>query len=238
MPDARYTASICLGLVFLMVVFAAGCTRRPVSPPSQERSSYYQTLDEWTRSTKVFEGFESRLYIYATYKSMDFRKAYIDEYAERYQLEDDYKNALLERESLLNQKYNEFFISAFTPVDEWNDFDKRGSIWRLYLSDNNGLRVEPLEIRKVDSKDPVYGEFFPFLDPWSRGYLVRFPRYDYKGRGPIGEEKSEYLKLTVTGIKGRGELVWSLKPDRQAGGIKGGPDPVDGVLKKGHGDAP
>ncbi|MBI5599805.1 MAG: hypothetical protein HY890_08755 [Deltaproteobacteria bacterium] len=186
---------------------------------------YYDIMNQWTRNTKVFDGLESRLYIHATFRSLPYRKAYVEEYSRRYELGADMEKTLLVREIEAQEAYNEFFIAAYTPSAEWNDFEKAGSIWKLYLSDRSGARLEPLEIKKVDSKDPLYREFFPYLDPWSYGYIVRFPRYDSEGRGPVGDRDSGFLRLVVTGLKGRGELVWRLDDEAPHGTVVEGTNP-------------
>ena len=195
------------GAVILAAVFFAGCAAIPGEP---QQPAYYQTVNQWTKDTKIFKNLEGRLYIYATYKSFTYRRAYVDEYAKRYGLDEDFKNILMERELEMAGMYNEFFIAAFTPAAEWNDFEKDESIWKLYLTDKTGVRLQPAEIEKIDSNAPLYREFFPYLDPWSYGYIVKFPRYGPKGEGPVGEKESEFLKLTVTGLMGRGELIWPL----------------------------
>ncbi len=189
----------------LVLLFPAGCAFVRTAP----ESGYYSVLQRWTRSAKIFKDLEPRLYIYATFKSPAFRKAFIEEYAKRYRLGEDYKRLLLEREMDTAAKYNEFFVSAYTPTDTWNDFDKKDSIWRLYLEDENGARVVSVEIVRVDRNDPVFAEFFPYFDPWSEGYIVRFPKYTEEG-AEIPAPDAGSIKLVVAGVLGGGELVWNL----------------------------
>ena len=144
------------------------------------------------------------LHIYAVYKSETFRRAYIDEYASRYALSDELREVLLKLELESGEKYNEFLISAYTPVDEWNDFDDREPTWRMYLSDKSGARLEPVEIKRLDAKDPLYREFYPFIDYWSYVYSVRFPKYGVNGTNPHGRRGQRIPHPTVTGIKGPG----------------------------------
>ncbi|HHL39555.1 MAG TPA: hypothetical protein ENJ37_03515 [Deltaproteobacteria bacterium] len=172
--------------------------------------TYFETLSAWTKGRKIYEELESRLYIYATYKSPAFRRAYVDEYARRFLLDDDLKAVMVQRELEAAERSNEFLVSAFTPDERWNDFDRRDSIWRLYLDDGSA-RVEPIEIRRLDGGNPLLTELFPYIDPWSVVYLVRFPRYGPAGEGPIPGKGAAALKLIVAGAKGGGELLWTLK---------------------------
>ncbi len=188
-----------------LLLSTAGCAWLRVEPEAR----YLKVLHRWTQSEKVFKDLESRLYISATYKSPSFREAYIEEYARRYMLDEDYKKLLMEREMGEAGRYNEFFVSAYTPSDVWNDFDERDSIWRLYLEDSSGARVVPVEIERVERNDPLLREFFPYFDPWSEGYIVRFPKYTEQG-AEMPAPDTEFIRLVVTGVLGGGELVWSF----------------------------
>jgi len=192
--------------LLLSVVVLAGCGAHKV-----ERPEYADVLAAWTRSARVYKGLESRLYISATYKNPVFREAYIERYAESYGLDDDYKQVLLKREADEMVRYNEFFLSAYTPEERWNDFERPDSAWKLYLEDGSGARLSPISITKVDTTDPLLREFFPYLDLWSSGYIVKFPKYSETGAEPIPGEKTEYVRLVVTGVLGRGRLEWRLK---------------------------
>jgi len=195
-----------IALLFLLLVLGACSGNKGVVKPE-----YSEELDNWTRTVKVFEGFESRLYFSATFKSASFRESYIDRYVESYGLSDTYRAALIEREAEQGDRYNEFFFTAYTPVDEWNDFDKKESIWRLYMEDDTGARLSPVSITKLDSSDPVLREFFPYFDLWSSAYVVKFPRYAEAGVEPIPGPDTAYMRLIATGIIGKGKLEWRLK---------------------------
>ncbi len=193
-------------LVVALLAFSSGCA----SKRALVRSDYNDSLDKWTRSIKIYDGLASRLFIGATYETLSFRRAYVERYAVDYALEDTYKKEMLEREKEQEEKYNEFFVSAFTPVESWNDLDHRNPVWKLYLEDSAGSRVTPISITRVDASDPRVREFFPYLDLWSYGYDVKFPKYSDTGM-EIPGKNAKFLKLIVTGILGTGELEWRLK---------------------------
>ncbi|MFQ5736733.1 MAG: hypothetical protein ACE5GY_07705 [Thermodesulfobacteriota bacterium] len=193
----------CLAFLFLLVACAGN--KGVVKP------DYSEVLGRWTRSGSIYEGFESRLYMSATYKAPAFREAYIDRYVEDYELGPAYRDLLLGRETEQSGKYNEFFFAAYTPVDKWNDFDRKDSVWRLYFEDSSGAKLSPISITKLDSSDPVIREFFPYFDLWSSAYIVKFPKYSETGTEPIPSEETGYIKLIATGVLGKGELEWRLK---------------------------
>lgn len=208
-------------LLFILLAFTVtGCysSKKHVSSReaikssinSTDDSDYYDILSKWSRSDKLFKRLDARLHINATLKSTEFRRAYVEEYAHRYRFDDDKKAVLLKNELESYNAYNEFFISTYTPRDNWNDFAKKDSIWQLYLQDGEGRRAEPAEIEELDPKDVLLNEFFPYIDPWSKVYLVRFPRFDTNGTIPIGDRESAELTLVIVGIKAKGALVWDL----------------------------
>lgn len=213
-PAARKGASGALPSVLLAALLLSlalsGCAKKTVRP-EVPRPEYSEVLDRETGSAKIYSGLDAVLFITATYKTMEFREAYVDLYVKGYQVDETYTEALLERERDDNDKYNEIFFTAYTPESKWNDFDRRDSVWRLYLDDNEGNRLTPVSVTRVDAGDPLVKRFFPYFDPWSSGYLVRFPKYSVTGTEPIPGPGTEFLRLVVTGVMGRGEIEWPQK---------------------------
>lgn len=199
-------------IILVLAVTVSGCAKKAVKP-GEARPEFEHVLDSVTRSARIYQGLDSILYVTATYKTMEFRQAYVDLYVKGYQAGEAYRTALQEREKEESEKYNEIFFTAYTPEARWNDFDRRDSVWRLYLEDDSGNRLIPVSVKKVDSGDPLVRKFFPYFDPWSSGYVARFPKYSETGTVPIPGEKTRYLKLIVTGILGNGEIEWRMKAD-------------------------
>jgi hypothetical protein len=191
-----------LCLLFFLSVVASGCGA--VKGPSGE--DYFKVLDRWSRGQKVYQGLETRLYINATYKTSEFRQAYIERYSTSYELGPDQAKALMERETEQAEAFNEFFFTAYTPDVALNDFDLKESVWLLYIEDSAGNRAKPISVTAVDGSEPVIREFFPYFDLWSKAYTVKFPKYAESG-GEINPEKGP-VKLIVTGVMGKGELEW------------------------------
>lgn len=193
-------AALCL--LFFSLLFMSGCGG--VKAPSG--GDYFKSLERWSRGERIYQGLESRLYVNATYKTADFRRAYIARYAASYELGPDHVKALSEREAEQAEAYNEFFFTAYTPDEALNDFERRESVWQLYIEDSAGNRARPISITAIDGSEPVIREFFPYFDLWSKAYTVRFPKYADNG-GEINPEKAP-VKLIITGVMGKGELEW------------------------------
>lgn len=194
--------------LFTVIIGCAG-KKAAVTQPTMD---YFAVLKSWTKGKKVYENLETKLYVYATYKSWEYRSSYIDEYAKRYMLDALQKESIIAREKETDERFNEFFLSIYTPELKWNDFDKKDSIWNMYLEDDKGERTKPIEITRVDENNPLVREFFPYMDLWSFGYIVKFPKYLPTSKEPFPSPSSKVVKLTITGAAGKGELEWRLIP--------------------------
>lgn len=190
-----------LCLLFLFAAISQGCAKGPAAEPP-----YHKTLDHWSGGLRIHDKLESRLYLNATYKSEEFRKAYIRKYSGSYALGPERSDALLARELDQAAKYNEVFFTAHTPDEMVNDFDRKDSVWQLYLEDGSGNRARPISISRVEGTEAFIREFFPYFDLWSKAYLARFPKYSEEGTEMPGPDGT--LKLIVTGVMGRGEVAW------------------------------
>lgn len=192
-------------------LFVSGCSVKNASSDADE--VYIKRLYDWTRSIKLFQDFSTRLYLSATYKTMDFRAAYAGRYSAAYQADEEARLRLLEKEEEEALKFDDFLVVVYTPEKQWNDLDKKDSIWRLFLEDASGGKREPAFTTRLSSASPLVREFYPHLDEWSVAYEVRFlkqPRAEHgdepKAMGPV--------RLKVTGVLGKGELVWDMQGAR------------------------
>ena len=192
--------------VMVSALLLSGCSLFVTSkePPS---AAYYKELDRWHRKAMLYHGVEVTMQLDVVYKGADFRRAYMTEYIRRLGIEQPRAAHLMERELSKTEQYTELILVAATPVDEWNDLDSPNSIWRLYLVDEDGEKVEPVKIERLE-KSAYIREFFPFVDEWSVVYRVVFPRLTPRGH-TIGEG-SEYIRLDVAGIKGSSSVMWNL----------------------------
>lgn len=191
-----------LCLLFFISAIVAGCG----GVRGTSGDGYFKVLDRWSKGDKVYEGLESRLYMNATYKTAEFRKAYIDRYAKSYELSPERAKALMERETEQALAYNEFFFTGFTPEESLNDFAEKDSVWQIYLEDAKGNRAKPLSISAVPNSEPVLREFFPYFDLWSKAYTIQFPKY--ADNGDEMSPEAGPVKLIVTGVMGKGEMTW------------------------------
>ena len=124
---------------------------------------YLQVLGRWTREKIIYSQFDTQAHISATLRSPEFNRAYLDEYARIYQLSgDERKNYEAMRAA---SEFTEFIFYAYIPDRTENDFDRRGSIWSIFLVNARGEKITPVDVRRVDPVTPVVTGFFTYIKP-------------------------------------------------------------------------
>jgi hypothetical protein len=163
---------------------------------------YLQFLDRWTRSKFIYSQFDTQAHIIATLRSPEFNQAYLNEYARIYQLSgEERKNHEAMRAA---SEFTEFIFYAYIPDRTENDFDRRGSIWSIFLVNSKGEKISPVEVRRVDPLTPVVTGFFTYIKPYyGTCYWLRFPPLEKIG----GIDGS--LKLVFASVVGKVELEFA-----------------------------
>jgi len=191
-------------LLVILVLICAGCSHIDgyvdIMREKGLSKEYIDSLRTWTRSQIVYSEFETRAHIRVTYQGSEFKKAYIDEYARVYHLSDAEKKIREEAQRSVAAEFTEFFFYAYTPEKESNDFSRERSVWTVYLMDDSGGRLDPVEIRKIDPVTPVITAFYPYINPaYGFCYSLKFP--------PLSKEKP--FKLIFTSVIAKVELDWN-----------------------------
>jgi hypothetical protein len=197
--------SVLLLIGCVCLIMAAGCSYLEgyldIVREKGMSGEYLKTLTKWTRSQVIYSQFETKAHINATYLSPEFIRTYLDEYSRIYHLREGEGN---KREDILKgmaSDFTEFIFYAYIPEKTSNDFDKRGSIWTVFLINENGERIDPMELSRIDPITPVFTEFFPYIHPhYGITYRLRFPLLNHS-RGDVGT-----LKLVFAGVIGEVEL--------------------------------
>jgi glycerophosphoryl diester phosphodiesterase len=163
---------------------------------------YLQVLGRWTREKIIYSQFDTQAHIIATLRSPEFNRAYLLEYARIYQLgADELKNHEAMRAA---SEFTEFIFYAHIPDRTENDFDRRGSIWSIFLVNSKGEKISPVEVRRVDPVTPVVTGFFTYIKPhYGISYWLRFPLLE-----KIGSVDGT-LKLVFASVIGKVELEFS-----------------------------
>lgn len=169
---------------------------------------YRASLDTWTRAQTVHSQFETRVSITSTLKSRAFNRAYLSEYERIYLLTPEEKKKREQTHEDLTSEFTEFLFYAYTPEKEANDFDRRGSIWTVFIIDDQGIRHDPVEIRRIGKTTAVMESFFPYIHKYyGNFYSLKFKPLPGLGADP-GDASRKRFRLVMTSILARVELEW------------------------------
>src|SRR5262249_46802865 len=147
---------------------AAGCaSQKPVLVDFSETPRDYSAKDypgvyrRWTRHERALKDFDVALEMWATFKSWDFREAYIERYAAIYGLSEADRSTLRQAQLETFRHGYEFHVTAQATVYKWNDLEKANSAWRVTLVDAVGHELTPEYIRVEKLPDAYESVFFP-----------------------------------------------------------------------------
>ena len=195
-------------------------------------AEYVEVLNTYTQEKTVYSEFETRIRLVATWKSREFRDAYRSEYARLYDLPasagDEMRGILADSSSTERQgsslterqgsssterqgsssELSEFLFYAYVPDRQSNDFSETDSLWKVFCVQGGGQRVEPLEIREIETT-PLVTKFFPYVKPYGKFYSVQFPLESPSKREDGLDQTGP--TLVVTGIPGKVELKWHVR---------------------------
>jgi len=201
-----------------MFALLAGCATS--SPPpvdfseatkNYRKDDYPAAFEAWTRHGKLVQyDVGTTMELWATFKSWDFRQAYVAKYARVYDLADSERDQLSKSQRETARAIYEIHMVAQSTTDRWNDLDRRNSPWRITLLDGTGAELAPTSI-KVEKLPEVYEyEFFPTRTLFSKTYTVRFVRPDGAGDAFLGPQSGRMI-LRVASPIGKVEVVWEAK---------------------------
>ena len=162
---------------------------------------YLTVLTKWTRSQIVYSQFETQAHISATYQNPEFNRAYLNEYSRIYHLREGESKRREDLQKGMASDVGEFIFYAYIPDKTSNDFDRQGSIWTVFLVNEKGERIDPMELRRIEPITPVIKEFFPYINPYyGITYRLCFPLPNHSG----GDFRT--LKLVFASVIGNVEL--------------------------------
>jgi hypothetical protein len=189
------------------MVVVAGCQavdlRRSLQK-DKSTSAYESVLKRWTAEAKLYRDIEPTILVTGTYKSIDFRRAYVKKYALDYHLEPAEAAKMLADQEAITENNLEFLLAVSGPSRKERDLSSRESAWKIYLEGDSIGRLKPFEIRLVNKKTARLEGYFPYISHWAQVYEIRF-------LAPEGKLASGRLDLVLTGILGTVRLVYILE---------------------------
>lgn len=193
----------------------AGCTTpRPAAFYGHGRSlaleDYPAVIDTWTRSDRVYSGFDTKIFVTATFHSPEFRRAFAIAFPEIYG-----HGGNITRRELVDltgdiEQFHNLFMAVYTPELKWNDLAQPDSIWRISLIGADEVAVDPTEIIMVKI-DANLRAVYPYVGRFDMGYLVRFPLTDAMKRVVV-HGGTRNVTLRIASALGVAELRWDLAP--------------------------
>lgn len=214
MADAVREAPV---LCVAAVLVAVGCGPLPVSlsehPQSFGPKDYERIFERWTREKQVFnlDTLENSLTVSATFRSWQFRQAYVERYADDYRLDAADKRALLEEQWREYEAWNEFLVASTATKPKWADFARDDSPWVIALANDRGNEVAPASIEKVSKPSAVLRTYYPFISVYRKTFVIRFPRTAGDGATHVIAHDVASFSLLFSGALGRAELTWKVK---------------------------
>jgi len=208
-------------LACVLGVPAVGCaTARPQSVDFSDTSKHYRSddyqpvHDAWTRHAKLVQDVGTVMEVWATFKSWDFRQAYIAKYAKAYDLPEGEREGLAKSQQDAARTVYEIHLVAQSTTDKWNDLERRNSPWRITLLDGTGAELSAASI-KVEKFPEIYeSEFFPNRTPFSKTYTLRFVRPDGSGDAFVGPVSGRLI-LRLDSPLGKVEAIWETRESVQ-----------------------
>ena len=173
-------------------------------------SDYSSVYESWTRHAKLWQEVGTVIEAWATYKSWDFRQAYVSYYASIYDLSDSDRATLLRSQLEASRASHEFHVAVQMTTDKWNDLDRKNSPWRVTLLDASGGELGPTSIQAVKLPELYESQFFPSRTEFTRTYEISFALTGSGGQ-PFSGPASGRLVLRFASPAGRIELVWDSK---------------------------
>ncbi len=205
----------CLALA-LCAGFAGCASTRAQTVDFSETSKNYRNEDygavfeAWTRHAKLLQDIGTVMEVWATFKSWDFRQAYVAKYAKIYDLADGEREALAKSQADIARAVYEIHLVAQSTNDRWNDLANKNSPWRLTLLDGTGAEIAPTTVKIEKLPDAYEGEFFPTRTPFSHTYTVRFVRPEGAGDAFVGPASGRLI-LRLASPVGKLEVAWEAK---------------------------
>ena len=200
-------------------ILVAACGPLPVSLSEATQSfgskDYERIFEHWTRERQVFnlDTMENPLTVSATFRSWQFRQAFVERYADDYRLDAGAKAGMLAEQRDEWEAWNEFLVASTATNQKWADFSRDDSAWVMALTNDLGQEVGLSSIEKVSKPSPMLRTYYPFISVYRKTFILRFPKVLPDGSTPVLSSDIGAFSLVFSGALGRAELEWKVRKD-------------------------
>jgi len=179
----------------------AGCGR---SLPE----AYETALEDWTREERSWENMESRIHVRATLKTEAFRTAYVDAYADVFDLDDLGRAELMSIEEAEGKRDYVILVALYTPEASWSRLSPQYGIWEVRLQSQSGRSERPRTVRNLNTNNPTWKHLLPQLSPHETLFALHFSRTNDEGL-PLAVP-GDTVELVIAGAPAKVRLSWKL----------------------------
>ncbi len=201
-------------LAAMAVLVLAACKPLPVNLSQAQQSfgsrDYERIFERWTRDAQAYnlDTLENALTVSATYRSWEFRQAWVQRYADDYRLTPEKVEALVEEQRVAHDSSHEFIVTATANKPKWADFTRKDTPWTIALVNDVGGEVAPMDIEKLDP-GPEMLAYYTTITIYRNTFLFNFPRSGPGGQDVLDPSIGSF-SLLFTGALGRAELTWKV----------------------------
>lgn len=195
-------------LPLALLVACASMDRQPI--PTTREGPWAAARDRHTRSGKVYDRLDDRLFATATYQALEVREARAERLAEWKSMTAPEQERLLAEERSQAEAWEEFLVAFYTSDRLADDLSSSRSVWRVALVVPGAGEMLPASRPEMVRPDATLGGLYPYLSHFDSVYRVRFPRW--KGERPLAEIP---FTLEFAGALGKLELRFNQPEARQ-----------------------
>lgn len=166
------------------VLFLNGCANLLKSPEFFNQivptDAYTRTFYKMTQHKQILSSFDPVLSAYITFWNQRLREAYVKEKSRHFRLTEPIQKQLIAEVEEEGRSYYVFIMSVATAESSLNQFEKRNSLWRLTLENDEGsIQIEPENIEVISQKDEQAHYFYKTMNVFSRTYRLRFAKQPF-----------------------------------------------------------
>lgn len=202
---------LCLLLMLALLVGACQTAEelgKDFDPRLRPADQVYQSaVTPYLAKQSIYQGPATDAHFAALPLGMKVRQAMVERKAVAFGLTPAQTQRRLAEQEMAGQEALEVLLSAYLPETKWNNLDSLKPTFRAYLVSPDGQRVEPFDRRRIKKRTSIHETLYFFWGPWSRLYLLRFPKTTASGAPVAVGGKAT---LIMTGPPGQAEmkLLW------------------------------
>ncbi len=197
MISAYKKLAICLSLLWTLNSCTSPGTEIDLHDPPEQDKDYKFIFSDSTKDVEVYDNFETRYRIHATYLSPKFRGAFTERLKKLF-------TEAIPSFSEAGKKAG-FFVTIYAPEDALTDLDNE-QLWRIFLQLDNQSKLSPTLVKRLAEKER-WRPFFPSVSSWTKEYLIIFDTPSITPNAAELVEKKSF-RLTFTNADARVHMNW------------------------------